>query len=134
LQCYWIFRLHYQKPVYNLDGSSCTNGFISQKNDLSDSDDAYMSIKSYGSINSTHNKASKSDSLDNKQIPIEEEHQKLSKATLKDMLSYSLSDWPWILGGVTFLICASVSQVFLPLFIGKVVSGILYMYHICVFI
>ena len=86
-----------------------------------------MCIKTYGSINSaSHTKPSKSDSSENHQSTNEKENQQVRKATLKDMLSYSLPDWPWILGGVTFLICASVSQVFLPLFIGKVVSGMLY--------
>ena len=48
----------------------------------------------------------------------------LNKATIGTMLSYSTPDWPWILCGCIFLTVASASQVFLPLYIGKVISGI----------
>ena len=56
-------------------------------------------------------------------------HKLLNKVTIFTLLSYARPDWPWIVAGTFFLICASVTQVFLPFYIGKVITGILASYH-----
>ena len=105
-----------------LGSSSCVDESGKHK-EILDSDVSYTCVTSYGSINSPQKMTVETESLNDKKKSTKPDHHPLSKATLRAMLSYSLPDWPWIVGGILFLVCASVSQVFLPLFIGKVVSG-----------
>ncbi|XP_076804763.1 ABC-type oligopeptide transporter ABCB9-like isoform X2 [Clavelina lepadiformis] len=47
-----------------------------------------------------------------------------NKANLKAVFSYSIPDWKLLLCGIFFLVGASIAQIFLPLYTGKVVAGI----------
>jgi len=47
----------------------------------------------------------------------------MKKPTLKKLFSYVLPDWPLMVVGFIFLVGASVSEIFLPLFTGKVITG-----------
>uniref|UniRef100_H2YGY9 Uncharacterized protein n=1 Tax=Ciona savignyi TaxID=51511 RepID=H2YGY9_CIOSA len=53
----------------------------------------------------------------------------VSRATIGKMLSYSVPDWPLILVGTIFLVGASLGQIFLPLFVGKVITAIVQPEH-----
>lgn len=48
---------------------------------------------------------------------------RISKATILKMLSYSKPDILLILGAIVFLIGAAVAEIFIPLFTGRVISG-----------
>nr|CAB3219624.1 ATP-binding cassette sub-family B member 9-like [Phallusia mammillata] len=48
----------------------------------------------------------------------------VNRATVGKMVSFVIHDWPLIIVGVVFLIGAAVSQIFLPLYTGKVITGI----------
>ena len=95
-----------------------------ESNGIPDSCDVkYMPINSYGATDKKHETCINEQKGTNKKTKEKEKDKPLDKATLGAMLSYSFPDWPWIVCGVIFLTAASVAQVFIPLYIGKVVSG-----------
>uniref|UniRef100_H2XQ32 ABC transmembrane type-1 domain-containing protein n=1 Tax=Ciona intestinalis TaxID=7719 RepID=H2XQ32_CIOIN len=59
-----------------------------------------------------------------KQSLLGNSHEVASRATIGKMMSYSLPDWPLLLLGSIFLVGAAVGQIFLPLYVGRVISAI----------
>jgi len=47
----------------------------------------------------------------------------VNKATMKKLFLMVLPDWPIMTLGLFFLIGASVAEIFLPMFTGKVITG-----------
>nr|XP_009860482.1 ATP-binding cassette sub-family B member 9-like [Ciona intestinalis]XP_018669999.1 ATP-binding cassette sub-family B member 9-like [Ciona intestinalis] len=99
---------------------------------LGNSHEGYGSLANNGSIinastsNSSSNSSSTTSSPSKPQKDSDDKTfiELASRATIGKMMSYSLPDWPLLLLGSIFLVGAAVGQIFLPLYVGRVISAI----------
>ncbi|XP_070548799.1 ABC-type oligopeptide transporter ABCB9-like isoform X2 [Ptychodera flava] len=67
---------------------------------------------------------SDSDSDDGSQDGKDQKKKKLQTGSLLRLLSYSAPDWSFLLSGILALLATSAGEIFLPMFTGQVVDGI----------